>query len=333
MSSLDALVTAVSMFSHGLAPVVPGAVAEGDCAECHEAIVAEWQESRHASAWTNGIFQREFKRDPLDWCVRCHAPLAPGNAASVDAVSAQGITCAVCHVREGRIVSRSKRAKSPHDTIALPDFGDASFCSGCHEFSFPVVDEDRQVRAYTEHPMQTTFSEFRAGSRADTPGECLGCHGNTPAGHRMSGGHDLAAVQHAISLAACRLGDNVELRVANVGAGHKLPTGDVHRTFRLRAWRSTAPASLWEAFIGRAFQPTEGQGKRIRLETSLVPEESRAYSIDPRALLGQPGEPVNVELRYIYTADEEPTERNHPGEPTHVVVHELRFSPTELSPC
>lgn len=333
MSGLDALVATVSMFSRGLAPVETGPIPDEDCAECHAAIVAEWAESRHALAWTNGIFQREFKRDPLDWCVRCHAPLAPGSAASVDAASAQGVTCVVCHVREGRMVAREKRADSPHDTVVLADYGGAAWCGGCHEFNFPKVDADRQVRAYTEHPMQATVTEFRTGARADTVGECYGCHGNTPEGHRLPGGHDLGVLQHAISLDVCRAGRELEFRVENIGAGHKLPTGDVHRTFRLRAWRSTAPASIWEAFIGRAFEPAEGEGKRIRLETSLAPAESRTYALKPRALGGVDAEPINVELRYIYTADEEPTERNHPGEPTHVVVHERRFLPKDLPPC
>src|SRR5882757_4354139 len=43
------------------------------CATCHAEIVAEWSTSRHALAWTNGIFQREYSEQPLAWCVNCHA--------------------------------------------------------------------------------------------------------------------------------------------------------------------------------------------------------------------------------------------------------------------
>lgn len=328
-----------ALFHRGLAPVELGATpaeqrSAAACAGCHAAEHAEWAQSRHAVAWTNGIFQREFLREPLDWCVRCHAPLAPGDLHSVDAVSAEGVSCAVCHLRDGRMLAATKRPDSPHDTVAVAGFGSAAYCEGCHQFAFPVVEEDGSVHRYTEHPMQDTVAEFRAGAHKDRPGECLGCHGNTPAGHRLPGGHDLGALQHAAELSVCRP-DRRSLRVTmrNVGAGHKLPTGDLHRAFRVRAWRSTNPVAFWEGFVGRAFVPAPDQGKVVTLETSLPPLASRSWDVPLADLGGTPEEPVNIELRYIYTADELPTARNDPGEPTYAVVHALRVAPTAAARC
>ncbi len=327
------------LFPRGLAPVDVGAVADPDrwsatCAECHAAHVDEWAASRHAVAWTNGIFQREYRREPLDWCVRCHAPLATGGPSSVTGAAEEGVNCAVCHFREGRMVSSARAEDSPHDTWVVDGYAGAEACGGCHEFNFPFVDEDHVVRRYTDHPMQHTLSEFRAGAHSGREGECLGCHGNTPAGHRMPGGHDLGALQHALTLDVCRKSARaLQLTVQNVGAGHNLPTGDLHRALRLRAWRSSAPTALWEHFFGRAFGPAPDAGKLVVVDTALRPLQAVTQAVDPRALAGRADEEVNVELRYIYTADEIPTDRNHPGEPTYAVVHSRRARVSEFPRC
>jgi len=328
-----------TLFSKGLAPVDLGATAAADrsaaaCLDCHADTHAEWSASRHAVAWTNGIFQREFRREPLDWCVRCHAPLAPGDAASVDAVAAEGVNCAVCHLRDGVMLASAHAPDSPHLTEVVSGFGSADYCGGCHQFAFPFVEDDGAVRRYTDHPMQNTVAEFRASAHRDIAGECLGCHGTTPAGHRFPGAHDLAALQHAAELHVCADGPRtIELAVRNVGAGHALPTGDLHRHLQLRAWRSSAPASYWEAFIGRAFESAPDAGKQVRVNTSIPPLATSRWTVPLRALGGEPDETVSVELRYVYTADEIPTDRNHPGEPTSRAVHHRRVDPSELPPC
>ena len=328
------------LFPRGLAPISLGSTPEVDasakpCAACHPAESAEWTASRHSLAWTNGIFQREFKREPLDWCVRCHAPLATGDASSVNNVTSEGVNCAVCHLRDGTMLAASKRANSPHNTVAVPGFGSSAYCAGCHQFEFPVIDEDHQVRGYTDWPMQSTVAEFRAGALVSHAGECYGCHGDTPGGHRFPGGHELDALQHALDLDICRLPrGTLRLTLTNAAAGHGVPTGDVHRALRLRAWRSTDPERLVETYFGRAFEPVpESQGKRVRLDTTIAPLASRSWIVDPAKLGGERGEAVNVELRYIYTADEEPTARNDPGEPTKAIVDSRRFNPEEEPPC
>lgn len=327
-------------FPRGLAPVdlgdtTPELASSTACADCHPAIAAEWAASQHGRAWTDPIFQREYRLQPLDWCVRCHAPLATGGPDSVTTVSAQGVNCAVCHVRDGQMLATSRRPGSPHDTVVAPELGTAAFCGVCHQFAFPVVDADQQVRRYTAHPMQDTVAEFRAGARSDTPGECLGCHGNTPARHGFPGSHADGALQHALTLDACRAGDALRVSVTNVGAGHAVPTGDLHRHAILRVWRSTAPERLYEARIGRLFEADPAGGKRVSEDTSIRPAETRTWNV-PLASLG-PGtatdDAVNVELRYVYTVDETPLAQNDPGQPTSVTIHSRRLPVPEVPPC
>lgn len=326
---------APSLFSKGLAPVDPGNTLDVDarpCAACHAGIVAEWSASRHGQAWTDPIFQREFALQPLDWCVRCHAPLATGDATSVGEVEAQGVSCAVCHIREGRMLATRRGEGSPHDTEILPTLGTPDFCAGCHQFSFPVVDPDRQVRAYTPHPMQNTVAEFHAGARADTPGGCLGCHGRSPEGHRFPGAHTDGVVAHALALDTCRDGGRLRVSLSNVGAGHAVPTGDVHRHLLLRVWRSTAPERLFSVTLGRRFGLGPDGGKVLTSDTSIPPAETRVWEV-PLAPLGPADEPVNVELRYVFTVDEIPLPQNDPGEPTSFTVHQRRVAADEVPPC
>ncbi len=325
-----------ALFSQGLAPVSLGATPPEErgvaaCEGCHAGIVAEWRGSRHAAAWTNGIFQREFKPRPLDWCVHCHAPLAPAGVASVDTVAAEGVSCAVCHLREGEILAAARGDDSPHHTRVMGDYDSERLCAGCHQFNFPVVEANGEVKRYTDHPMQDTVAEFRAGPYAGLEQACWSCHGKF--GHSLPGAHALGALQHAATLERC-WEDRRQLRVTvtNSGAGHKLPSGDLHRHLILRVWRASEPARLWEAFIGRAFEPAPDAGKRVRLDTAILPLESRVWRVAVGELGGGRAEPVSIELRYIYTEDEIPTPQNDPGEPTSVVVHRVSTEGAALCP-
>lgn len=98
-------------------------------ASCHPAEHAEWRGSRHAAAWVDPVFQAEFARGRPAWCVGCHAPAAldPLAVDDADPRVARGVGCEGCHRRGGLMVSARVAARSPHDTIADPEFGGADF--------------------------------------------------------------------------------------------------------------------------------------------------------------------------------------------------------------
>jgi len=182
-SWLFVLVAAADLFPHGLAPIDAGARSElraAACAGCHANVHADWRRSRHGLAWTNAIFQREYRDRPLEWCVHCHAPLVEQLAEvrrGGGPLANEGVNCAVCHVRGARILARTKRPQSPHDTDARADFGGPQYCAGCHQFNFPVIAADPtgqgpgRVTGYTAHPMQDTVNQHARGPRAGQ--ECL----------------------------------------------------------------------------------------------------------------------------------------------------------------
>ena len=320
------------LFSKGLTPVAPGRpmaeVSATRCARCHGAMHKEWGESRHALAWSNGIFQREYQQRPLEWCVHCHAPLAEQGAEIArtrkgGVLAAEGVTCAVCHVRGDRILAASKRARSPHEVELVPDMTGPAFCAGCHQFSFPRLAEGR-VTGFFDVPMQDTVAQFLRGPQRNKPGACRGCHAASPGKHAYRGAHDPAMLGRALRLSACDRAGTLELAVDNVAAGHNVPTGDVHRHVLLRVWRSSAPEGVFEVSFGRKFSPAPDGGKRLVEDTTLPAGGGWSGRVAAAALGGEPGEPINVELRYVYAIDEHEVPRHPVGEPLWTVVTHLR---------
>ena len=310
------------------------------CRACHEAISDEWARSRHALAWTNGLFAREYGEAPKPWCVNCHAPtepqqaqLAAGGGALVD----QGVNCATCHVRNGALVSAKRAAASPHATTVDPSFGTPAFCADCHEFTFPVLGRDGVPVRMTGHPMQATVSSFAAGPYAREPDGCMTCHGSRH-GHAFAGGHDSDMLGAALEVDWCTEGDELALSVTNVAAGHVVPTGDIHRHLLLRVWRSSAPAGVWEAFFGRRFEQADDGGKRTVWDSGLDPRETKKFRIALSALAdgdadADVNEPVNLELVYVYVADEFPRRDRVPTEPTAATVIRWRTPTPSIPRC
>lgn len=175
--------------------------------------------------------------------------------------------------------------------------------------------------------MQATVAEHAAGPDAARP--CVACHapadgdGATP--HRFPGAHDPAMLARALAVEACVAPDGgLRLSIENRGAGHRVPTGDIHRHLVLRAWRPSAPERLWERLFGRRFAPAPppDDGKIVVEDTSLAPRERRAFAIDAGALGERlsPEDAVRVELRYVFVIDENPLPERALAEPASSVV-------------
>jgi hypothetical protein len=313
----------------------PALVDAAGCVTCHAAIGAEWARSRHALAWTNGIFQREFQHRPQAWCINCHAPMPvqqAGLASGDHALADQGVSCATCHVRGGRIVAARRGDASPHDTVVEPSFGSPAFCADCHEFTFPVFTTGGAARAMTAHPMQDTVTAFRAGPFARERDGCLTCHGSAR-DHAFPGAHDAEMLAAAFSVDWCRRGDALEVAITNIGAGHHIPTGDIHRHANLRVWRSSAPEALFEVFLGRRFAPAPGGGKTTTWDSRIAPGTTVRHAVAIAELGGEPDEPLNLDLTYVFIADEFPRPRNAPSEPAATSIVRRRAAVAEVAAC
>jgi hypothetical protein len=192
----------------------------------------------------------------------------------------------------------------------------------------------------TAHPMQTTVASFQAGPYAREREGCQSCHGSRH-GHAFAGAYDSAMLESALEIAWCRApradaaGEDQALRVTvrNAAAGHTVPTGDVHRHVDLRLWRSSAPEALYEASFGRRFELDEDGGKTTTWDSTLPPGASQTVRIELARLGGEPGEPVSLELAYVYVGDEYPLLRLPANVPTEASVVLRRAAVGELPPC
>jgi hypothetical protein len=313
------------------------------CRACHAAIVDEWSQSRHALAWTNGIFQHEYSARPQPWCVNCHAPLTTQQAG---ARAEQGVDCATCHVRDGKLVSKQRGAKSPHATVADASFGSPAYCADCHEFTFPRLDNGVAIASpgfagarstpegsaesieMTSYSMQNTVASFRAGPFATERDGCMTCHGSRT-NHAFAGGHDAGMREAALEATWCKRGATLDLGVKNANAGHNVPTGDIHRHIYLRVWCSTAPEAMFQAYFGRRFEPADDGGKRTIWDSTIAPGETKRFSVAAADLAGDDDEPINLELVYIFVEHED-----RPNlEPTKTSLVRRRMTLAELPDC
>jgi hypothetical protein len=346
-SWLFPLLLAADLFPRGLAPIDAGDAGNlraAACAGCHANVHADWADSRHGRAWTNAIFQREYRDRPLEWCVHCHAPLVEqlaevrrGAASVPGALAAEGINCAVCHIREGRVLARRRSPQSPHDTDTRADFGGPNYCAGCHQFNFPIIEADPagkgpgRVTRYTAHPMQDTVNEHARGPHADKA--CATCHQREPAAHRFPGGHDAAMIGGALQMDACRDGRMLVVTLANSGAGHNVPTGDLHRHLVFRVWHASAPEHLKEIVLGRRFAPAPDGGKRTTSDTTIRAGETRRLRLPIARSRSTTGEPLSLELRLVYTIDEFPFRGRELAEPTFATMLARELDWTSMPRC
>jgi hypothetical protein len=290
------------LFNRGLGPIDPGPAPTPErCGECHEAEYADWAASRHRSSWSNPLMQHGYIVEPRQFCVNCHAPL-PAQAAEVRANAAwykaqdlrrylpipvkqpephadQGITCAVCHVRDGAVLVASEAAFAPHDTV-VADLGDPAFCKDCHEFPMPVWRQG--VLSFTDTMMQGTYTEWLDWQNAGNVGTCQSCH--MPGGrHTFLGANDIPKLKRSVSVDARRDRSRVIFAVASVGVGHHHPSGDLFRNMTLdvdtgHGWRRVDR-------IGREFEVVDGPDgpeKVLVNDTSLRPGLPRTSTVTAR---------------------------------------------------
>jgi hypothetical protein len=233
-----------------------------DCGRCHREIYREWAGSMHALAWTDPYFQVDFKYDgSLQVCLNCHTPLVnqqedlvlgfrdrdkfdpilKPNPAFDAALRDEGVTCAVCHIRNGRIVGPFRTDRAPHPVEYDPEMSKGiKPCLKCH-----VVAGKRWDTFYTIPPCGTV-AEIEAGGEAI---DCVSCHmpavmRPTAEGkssrqgrrHQFHGGHEPERVKESLRVDHRLENDGLVVTLTNVGAAHYLPTGtpDRHLTLELK---------------------------------------------------------------------------------------------------
>ena len=278
------------------------------CEGCHEEETREWKASGHGRSWNNPVFKHALQKEPARWCVNCHAPLDKQKLASIDSIfplpgggvnldsesqlTSEGINCAVCHVRDGKIYSAKKPTPSSirlsiHPIEVDENLGKTEFCASCHEFPFPIHEKNinQQTIKFHKTMMQSTVSEFRNSISLGENSNCQSCHfrnGTTQSSFHgsLSFHTDLYPIQ--LSIQKKDQTYIVSLKIKNVG--HVWPTGDYFRQIRIRILRedgrerifihSRTPTSLTE--------PKWGNDYRLHPKQSLIQVEYNVGESKPK---------------------------------------------------
>ena len=252
-------------------PEVLRSLRADECGACHPAIYEEWQTTIHSQAWTDPYFQNDWKFDGSQHvCRNCHTPLdrqqphvilgfrdkdkwdpimAPNPDFDPD-LQHEGVTCAACHLRDGKIVGVQGIQETPHPVQQLDDPNEV--CVRCH-----VVEGDRWD-TFFRFPPCGTVAEIQLSTSTGKTGEvtlpdtaslgCVQCHMplvkrplveggkvRPVRQHLWRGGHDPAMVKQGLEVlleeAEVQPGEKRKfiLTITNVGAAHYLPTGTPDR--------------------------------------------------------------------------------------------------------
>ena len=217
-------------------------LSERQCARCHAKQAREWQGSIHAQASSPGLLA-QIMRSPARgdaktaWlsqpdvasCQRCHAPLAEQLASNPalydDALQAEGITCAGCHVRG--FVRHGPPRIAP-TLLTLPSYPlvedesyqRSDFCMPCHQLP--------ARQAIAGRPLLNTYREWLEGPYMKRGVQCQHCHMPNRE-HTWKGVHDADTFRQGIDVHAQAYRGatgivTVRATLTNIGAGHYLPT-------------------------------------------------------------------------------------------------------------
>ena len=262
-------------------PAVLGKLSAKECATCHQEFYDEWQTTIHSKAWTDPYFQTDWKFDDSQHsCRLCHTPLdrqqpqkvlgyrdtdkwdpiVENNPDFDSKLQHEGVTCAACHYREGKIVGVLGNTNAPHPTKKLDDPNQV--CVRCH-----IVDGDKWDTFFRFPPCGTVAeiesSRFQSSNKKTVKGMtgehlvsdssslgCVECHMpllkralvkggevRETRQHLWRGGHDPKMVKKALTIKFSELDNRwFMLTIENTGAAHYVPTGtpDRHLTVQLR---------------------------------------------------------------------------------------------------
>lgn len=299
-----------------------------DCAICHIEIYNEWTTSQHSMAWTDPYFRADFVFDgSKQICLNCHTPLANQQENLVlgftdrnrlnpilkpninfdPELQGEGVTCAVCHIKDGKIVGPFNSRSAPHEVVV-----DRSMTSGmkpcirCH-----VVSGDRWDTFYGLEPCGTVAEIQKSGREPN----CIGCHmpkvtrpvatgmrERKSGRHTFKGGHHMDKVKSALSVEYKEeaVGNKREFifTLTNVGAAHYLPTGTPDRKLTLEVKLLDKSGKIIKEEIFTMKRYIMWRPFIIDLmDTRLPYGESREYSFDFKKDKVRPAT-LDVKVRY-----------------------------------
>ncbi len=289
---------------------------DGKCQSCHPAIWREWEDSMHAKAWVDEIYQAAAQQVPdrETKCDQCHAPqpiLITGIAEMPklrDRQREAGVSCLVCHLdAKGAMNGPAASAETYfHENVTNPIYTPpTTLCATCHgQQSVPEHDQ---------------VSSFRDSEFADSS-SCATCHmpiverlQSTTSHesikgrkHTWRGSRSVTQLKRAANLQLEYTSGKVDVKIRS-RTGHILP-GGVLRIIVVEVTLLTPDG-------------TERQKQHISIsaenENRLLPSENRVYTFDTAS--AATADTIRVRLIYQLTPDTPEPKRILMAEKTHIV--------------
>ena len=253
------------------------------CGRCHAKQVREWQTSLHAAATSPGFTGQSAHGADVTSCARCHTPLPEQQAGDRydPELRAEGVTCASCHVREWvrrgpPRIAGSLLSAPGYPLVELAIYERADFCLPCHQLP--------PRTAVAGRPLLNTYKEWLEGPYMRRGVQCQNCHMPNRE-HQWLGVHDRDTFRQGIHLTsrARRMGGVVTViaELANVGAGHYLPTTPTPavwlRIELVDASGQPIAGAFSELRIGRDIY-SDRDGWHERADTRIAPGETRTMA-------------------------------------------------------
>ena len=256
------------------------------CGVCHKEQHNGWKQSLHSKSVGPGLLGQLNPFQDIQFaesCYFCHAPMTEQsemikkksevrshgseekepfyikNPSFDNKLKLSGVSCSVCHLREGKVYGpplrevksqkskvKSKEQKKHGDVIEKDFFEKAEFCAACHQ-----LDEGYELNGKV---LVNTYREWKESIYGQNNITCQSCH-MTDRQHLWRGIHDKETVLRGIRIESVQHEEGARLIITNSGVGHYFPTYAtplvVVKGFMLDKNGKVIQGSLKEAFIGR----------------------------------------------------------------------------------
>ncbi|MCK6507696.1 cytochrome c family protein [Myxococcota bacterium] len=259
----------------------------------------------------------------------------------------EGITCLSCHWRDGAIAAPHADAQAPHPTVHAPDLAGPELCMSCHQADVRLEDtlvchfttgqewqESGQARTCPECHMPEVERSVAPGApvrktrRHTWPGSLIPKTDPPPPGFDEVAASWEPGVDLRVDLPAdAPAGQRVEavVTLANVRAGHRVPTGDPERYLLLRTTVHALDAAGRPAQVVAGARARVGQRwlwwpvARKLSDDRILPGEERSWRVP--FVVPEGGARVEVVLEHFRISPENAGYHGLEGYPTHRVVH------------
>ncbi len=300
------------------------------CGACHVDHYSNWKNSLHALSYTNPIFQAAYQKayaetsgKAAQLCLPCHAPTVrlTGDYGAKDEITREGITCDFCHsvadvkngvftLKTGDVKRSALKDSAPkeHGAAYGEAFATARLCSGCHDFTNHLGTKvGNTYDEWSKSHFKTDGVQCQHCHMAEIPGKTARENGRDSI-HDHSLGHSMEQMLGAVRVETKEpvwMNGAVlaDVLLANVGAGHAIPTGTPARTLVLEVHALDAAGNVVEVkkkmYRKRILNDkgeemlTDGDaflhGKKVSSDNRLLPGESRVetfrFNVRPKDIV------------------------------------------------